>query len=75
MSENDNKFTVYREISESAAKQISESRTFFEKMYKTTIGAVLLIATVGIGFFFWFVGQKYRILNLQLLGRRIREDE
>ena len=59
MSENDKEFTVYRQISEYAASQISESRTFFEKMYKTTLGAILLIAAVGLGLFYWLVGQKY----------------
>jgi hypothetical protein len=59
MSENEKEFTVYNQISESAAKQISESRSFFEKMYKTTLGAILLIAAVGIGVFYWLVGQKY----------------
>jgi hypothetical protein len=59
MSENDKEHAIYSQVYESAAKQISESRSFFEKMYKTTIGAILLIAAVGIGVFYWLVGQKY----------------
>jgi hypothetical protein len=59
MSEDEKELAVYHEVFNSAAKQISESRSFFEKMYKTTLGAILLIATVGIGTFYWLVGQKY----------------
>jgi len=59
MSENEKKPDVYNQIYESAAKQISESRSFFEKMYKTTLGAILLITAVVIGSFYWLVGQKY----------------
>lgn len=59
MSENEKEHIAYDQIYESASKQISESRNFFEKMYKTTLGAILLIAAVGIGFFYWLVGQKY----------------
>lgn len=59
MSENEKERAIYNQIYESAAKQVSESRSFFEKMYKTTLGAILLIAAVGIGVFYWLVGQKY----------------
>src|SRR5450759_4018660 len=50
---------VYNQIAESAAKQISESRSFFEKMYKATFGGIILIGTIGIGLFYWLVAQTY----------------
>lgn len=59
MSETGKEFNVYKQIYEFAAGQISESRNFFEKTYKITLGAILLIAVVVIGVFYWLVGQKY----------------
>jgi hypothetical protein len=59
MAVNKRDFALFNEISDSAAKQISESRSFFEKMYKTTMAAILLIAAIGLSIFFWFFGQKY----------------
>jgi|GEM_PF-6314494 len=59
MSENEKELDVYQKLHDSADKQISESRSFFEKMYKTTFTAILLIAGFGIGIFYWLVGKKY----------------
>lgn len=50
---------VYNQIADSAARQISESRSFFEKMYKATLGGVILVGTIGIGVFYWLVASKY----------------
>jgi hypothetical protein len=48
---------VYNQIAESAAKQISESRSFFERMFKNTLYASGIIVSVAIGFFFYFNGK------------------
>jgi len=59
MGVNKRDFTLFNQISDAAAKQISESRSFYERMFKTTLSAILLIATVAVGVFFWLLGQKY----------------
>jgi hypothetical protein len=72
MSEIEEKPDVYKHIHESAARQISESRSFFERMYKTTLAAFFMIVALGGVLFVWFVGQKYSDVEA-LIARKTDE--
>lgn len=56
----------YKEISEFAARQVSESRQMFERFYKMTFSAIAIVAAVIITGFYWSVGKEYRDIEAKV---------
>jgi len=53
----------FKDLYEFSGKQISESRSTFERFYKLTLGAMGLVAVVALGFFYYFVGQQRKDID------------
>jgi uncharacterized protein YaaW (UPF0174 family) len=56
----------YKDIYEFAAKEMSESRSTFERYYKLTVGGLILVGAFAIGSFYWLVGDKYKDIAKQV---------
>ena len=53
----------FKDLYDFAGKQITESRASFERYYKTTLGALGLVAAAALGTFYYFLGQQRKDIN------------
>ncbi len=67
----------YKDITEFAARQVSESRQMFERFYKLTFGSIAIVAALITGGFYFLVGREYRDIESKVqatVGKKTDEE-